>query len=212
MAASRSRTSIAVAAVLASVLATSAATQDKRQLPIDLDAASTDVDYRSNRVRFRDVTVSQGQTSVQAERAEATGLDFEDSRWVFEGNVRIRVEQRGTLRSERATVEFTDNQIARATITGTPAEFDQQRADSNVMARGRAGSIEYSVADGTVRLSQDAWLTDGRNEITGPVLVYNIREQRVQAAGEPGGDQRVRITINPNQARPDPRKPKDEER
>jgi lipopolysaccharide transport protein LptA len=206
MAVSRRRTLSAVAAVLATAIAASGATQGKRQLPIDLNAASTDVDYRSNRVRFRDVVVSQGQTSVQAERAEATGLDFEDSRWVFEGDVRIRVEQRGTLRSERAIVEFTDNQIARATITGAPAEFEQQSADSNAMARGRAGSIEYAVIDGTVRLSQDAWLTDGRNEITGPVLVYNIREARVQAASEPGGEQRVRITINPNQDESAPEK------
>ncbi|MGH8285142.1 MAG: LptA/OstA family protein, partial [Steroidobacteraceae bacterium] len=56
----------------------------------------------------------------------------------------------------------------------------------------------------TVRLSEDAWLTDGRNEITGPVLVYDIREQRVQAAGEPGGEERVRITINPSQAEESP--------
>jgi lipopolysaccharide export system protein LptA len=193
--------------LLAAVLAGEAGSaEERRELPIDLDAASTDVDYRGNRVRFRDVTVSQGDTTVQAERAEATGLQFEDSRWVFEGDVRIRVEQRGTLRSDRAIVEFTNNRIARATITGAPAEFEQQRTETNVMARGRAGSIEYAVADGTVRLSDEAWLSDGRNEITGPVLVYNIREERVLASGEPGGEQRVRITINPNEDKPAPPK------
>lgn len=171
--------------------------EEQRRLPISLDAASSDVDYRSNRVRFRDVTVSQGDTTVQADRAEATGLDFADSRWVFEGNVRIRVELRGALRSDRAIVEFKDNRIDRATITGAPAQFEQQREQADVMARGRAGTIQYTVADGAVKLSEQAWLSDGRNEITGPVLVYNIREERVQAAGEPGGSERVRITINP---------------
>ena len=172
--------------------------QDRRQPhQISLEAASTDVDYRSNVVRFRDVSITQGDTTVQAERAEATGLDFDDSRWVFEGNVRIRVQPRGELRSMRAVVVFKDNRIEIATITGTPAEFEQRRADSDLMARGRAGAIEYEVADGTVRLSEDAWLTDGRNEITGPSLVYNIREERVQAATEPGGDSACASPSNP---------------
>lgn len=190
--------------MLAALLAGAAFAQDRQQ-PIELEAASSDVDYKANRVRFRDVVISQGATTVQAERAEATGLDFEDSRWAFEGDVRIRVEPQGALRSSRAIVEFRNNRIERALITGTPAEFEQQRPD--VTARGRAGSIEYVFADGTVRLSEDAWLTDGRNEITGPVLVYNILQQRVQAASEPGGNERVRITINPGKDNREPPKP-----
>jgi lipopolysaccharide transport protein LptA len=195
--AASSRSNHAVAAMLAALLAVAAPAQDRRQLPISLDAASSDVDYRSNRVRFKDVTITQGDTTVQAERAEATGLDFADSRWVFEGRVRISVPEQGELRSERAVVEFKANRIERATIKGQPAEFEQQRVDSDLMARGRAGAIEYEVEGGTVKLTEDAWLTDGRNEITGPVLVYNIRAQRVQAITEPGAKQRVRITINP---------------
>jgi lipopolysaccharide transport protein LptA len=196
-----------MAATLAVLCPPAGGAQEKRQLPIDLSAASTDVEYRASRVRFRDVVVSQGDTSVRAERAEATGLDFDDSTWTFEGDVRITVESRGTLRSDRAIVEFTDNRIARARIIGKPAEFEQQRSEADVMARGRAGTIEYTVDDGMVRLSENAWLTDGRNEITGPVLVYDIRAERVQAAGEPGGDERVRITINPDQAPPAQEKP-----
>ncbi|HKZ74413.1 MAG TPA: lipopolysaccharide transport periplasmic protein LptA [Steroidobacteraceae bacterium] len=193
--------------MLTALLAGVVAAQERSQLPIELEAASSDVDYKSNRVRFRDVVISQGDTTVQAERAEATGLDFEDSRWVFEGDVRIRVEPQGALRSTRAIVEFRDNRIERATITGTPAQFEQQRED--VTARGRARSIEYVFADGTVRLSEDAWLTDGRNEITGPVLVYNIHQQRVQAASEPGGSERVRIKIKPGKDNREQREPRD---
>lgn len=202
----------AMAATLAVLCPPAEGAEEKRQRPIELNAASTDVDYRASRVRFRDVVVSQGDTSVRAERAEATGLDFDDSTWTFEGDVRIAVENRGTLRSDRAIVEFTDNRIARARIIGTPAEFEQQRSEADVMAHGRAGTIEYTVDDGIVRLSENAWLTDGRNEITGPVLVYDIRAERVQAAGEPGGDERVRITINPDQRAPAPQEKPPEER
>ena len=38
---------------------------------------------------FNDVVISQGETRVQAEHARATGLNFANSKWTFEGNVRI---------------------------------------------------------------------------------------------------------------------------
>jgi len=167
------------------------------QPPINLEATSTEVDGRTNTLVFSDVVISQGATRVQADHAHATGLNFANSRWTFEGKVRIDAEQHGNLRSDQAAIEFRDNRIARATITGKPAEFEQKRADSNQIARGRAGEIVYDLNDGTVRLANQAWLTDGQNEISGPLLVYNIREQRVQAAASPGTDQRVHITIAP---------------
>jgi len=173
------------------------------QQPINLDAASTEVDGRTNTLVFSDVVISQGATRVQADRAHATGLNFANSRWTFDGKVRIEAEQHGNLRSDQAMVEFRDNHIARATVTGTPAEFEQRRTDSEQMARGHAGEIVYDLNDGTVRLTNEAWLTDGQTEISGPLLVYNIREQRVQAAASPGTDQRVHITIAPR-AKPPP--------
>jgi lipopolysaccharide transport protein LptA len=169
------------------------------QQPINLDAASTEVDGRTNTLVFTDVVISQGATRVQAEHAHASGLDFANSRWTFDGKVRIDAEQHGNLRSDQAIIEFRDNHIARATVTGKPAEFEQKRTDSGQLARGHAGEIVYDLSDGTVRLTDDAWLTDGQNEISSPLLVYNIREQRVQAAASPG-DQRVHITITPHVA------------
>jgi lipopolysaccharide export system protein LptA len=44
---------------------------------------------------------------------------------------------------------------------------------------------------------EDAYLTDGRNDIHGQTLVYSIRDQRVLAEASAQGQERVRITINP---------------
>jgi lipopolysaccharide transport protein LptA len=148
-------------------------------------------------VVFSQVVISQGAMRVQADHAHASGLNFTNSRWTFEGHVRIDAAPSGSLRSDQAIVEFRDNRLARATATGKPAEFEQPRGESQPMARGHADQIVYDVTDGTVRLSSDAWLSDGLNEISGPLLVYNIRAQRVQAATQPGSDQRVHITITP---------------
>lgn len=174
-----------------------------RDQAVTLDAASSDVDYRTNTVNFRDVIITQGTTRVVADAARADGLNFENATWNFSGNVRISVDG-GSLRSSEAVVNFSRNRITRATITGTPAEFEQRRTDSADVARGRAGRIEYDVPAGTVTLSSDAWLTDGRNEISGRELVYSVREQRVQAQARPGDAGRVRITIRP---RPEERVP-----
>ena len=177
-------------------------------LPVSLDAASSEIDAKTNTLVFRNVVISQGDMRVQADNARATGLNFANSRWNFDGNVRIDAEQRGNLRSDQAVVEFKDNHIARATITGKPAEFEQKRANDQI-ARGHADQILYDVNDGTVKLTDDAWLSDGQNEISGPLLVYNIIQQRVQAGTEAGTDQRVHITIAP-QSVPSSPKPKSE--
>jgi lipopolysaccharide transport protein LptA len=206
------------ALVLATAAAGYAAAQAERappatallqgQQPITVDAASSQVDYRTNTVVFSQVVISQGATRIQADQAHATGLNFANSRWTFEGHVRIDAEPRGNLRSDEAVVEFHNNRLVRATITGQPAEFEQKleqkRTGTEQMAHGHADQIVYDVTDGSVRLSNDAWLSDGQNEISGPLLVYNIRSQTMQAESAPGG-QRVHITITqPSTARPQP--------
>jgi lipopolysaccharide transport protein LptA len=174
-----------------------APSKDARKLPIDV--AASKFDYEGDTVVLQNVVITQGDTKVQADHAHATGLDdFDNSHWTFDGNVRINGEQHGSLKSDQAVVEFRNKYISKATITGNPAEFEQKRTDTAEVARGHAHEIVYNVTDGTVRLSNDAWLTDGHNVISGPELVYSIREQRVQAATQPGTDDKVHIIIDPN--------------
>lgn len=175
-----------------------------RKLPIDI--ASSRVDYKGDTVDFQNVVITQGETRVQADRAHATGLDnFDNSRWTFEGNVRINGEQHGSLKSDVAVVEFRNNYISKAIVTGNPAEFEQKRTDTAEVARGHAREIVYNVSDGTVRLSNDAWIWDGHNALSAPELVYNIREQHVQAAAQPGNQ--VHLTIDPNKTEDPNKKP-----
>jgi lipopolysaccharide transport protein LptA len=142
------------------------------------------------------VKITQGVLEVTAQQASATGLEFDNSEWRLQGDVKITVPG-GKLQSNEARVMFKNNAIASASIKGTPAQFEQQLKEKNQVARGRAGAIDYDVQAATVRLTGDAWLTDGQNEIRGRTLVYDIGRQRVQAnpsEKDPGG---VQITINP---------------
>jgi lipopolysaccharide transport protein LptA len=168
---------------------------------ISYDASYMDTDFKTQVMHLKDVTITYGKMTVRADRALATARDFKNSRWTFAGNVRINADPRGNLRSDEAVVEFEDNQLKRATATGAPAEFDQKRTDSDAIARGHANQIVYEVAAGTVRLSNDAWITDGKNDdIRGPVIVYSLREEHVEATTSPGTESRVHVTIAPNEA------------
>jgi len=178
-----------------------AAARLQSDLPISLDARSSEFDYKRNRLVFRDVKITQGKLRVEATEATATGLNFENSQWQFAGDVHITMEK-GSLSSDRADVTFAKNQISRAVINGAPANFEQTLDQPPQVARGHANVIEYDVQQGTVRLAENAWLSDGENELSGQVLVYDIRSERVVANAPPGAGERVRITINPRTKKP----------
>jgi lipopolysaccharide transport protein LptA len=174
---------------------------DRERLPITVDAAETRGDIKNNKIVFIDVIISQGDVRIQAKQASvAGGLDYNDSRWTISGNVRIDA-QGGNLTSDEAVITFANNAIARAVITGKPAQFEQLRAGTTEPARGRAKTIEYETATGNVSFRSDAWLSDGCSEIRGEQLVYNIRSQSVQAqsvsVATGAQKQRVKITIQP---------------
>jgi lipopolysaccharide transport protein LptA len=180
------------AANAAAALGTNKCTED-----IEVKADSFDADYKSNATQLKNVVISQCDIRVEAKHASATGLNFDNTRWTFDGDVRIDAENRGSLRSNQAIVEFQNNQIAKATITGDPAEFEQRRSDTGQPARGHAKEIVYEVGPGTVRLKGDAWLIYGSTEAKASSLIYDIRQENVQGAAQPGDNERVHIRISP---------------
>jgi lipopolysaccharide transport protein LptA len=195
---SRVATRLALAAALLAHAGAAVCQEYDRTAPINLEAASSDFDYKNNTLLFRNVKVTQGPLTVEAREARATGLNFENSKWNLKGDIRITVPD-GKLAADAATVLFRDNVIMNAVVRGAPATFEQVLEETRQLARGRADTIEYDVQQSTVSLSGQAWLTDGQNEISGETLVYDIGRQRVAAnpgRSEPGG---VRITINPKE-------------
>jgi lipopolysaccharide transport protein LptA len=161
--------------------------------PVHAKSDNIAADYRQNNVDLRNVDISQCDVRVRAKNARAKGLNTQNAHWNFDGDVRIDVENRGNLRANEAEVEFRDNQISKLNITGTPAEFEQKRKD-DAMARGHAQEIEYDVTGGTVRLANNAWLTDGRIDLKCAQIFYDIRQQSAKC---PSAGTRVEITIPP---------------
>jgi lipopolysaccharide export system protein LptA len=163
---------------------------------IKLEMSKTDIDGKSHQMVLHDVVVTQGDLKVKADRADGTGFD-KNSHWVFSGNVLITAEARGTVKSERATVEWQDGVMTRAVATGAPAEFEQTGPDTGLLAHGRADSIEYGVTSGKVKLTGNASVTQPGRKLDAEVITYNIREQQVEAAQEGGDGKRVVVTFDP---------------
>lgn len=179
------------------------------QQPYHFDAASCDTNYKTQATVCRSIVLSQGSTRVRADQAQFTCMNCQDSRWKLQGNVRIDAQPRGDLRSDQATVEVRGNRIVRATVTGKPAEFEQQRADDLGMEKGHADQIVYDVDAGTVLLTNDAWISEGRDEMSAPSISYSIREQKVLATSS-GANQGVHIVITPPPAPPKPGPPRND--
>ena len=180
----------------------------RAQLPaggtIELEADSSEIDHKNNRGVFHNVRIRQGDMSIRAELAQGSN-EFAEAEWVFSGGVRI--ESAGTkLDATEATLNFLNYRVRRATLEGTPVAFEQSRPKAPEPTRGHAGRIEYDFDKQVLRLSGNAWLSEGQNEITGDSITYEIGNQRVIAGADEHGE-RVRITIVPPPDTPPPDTP-----
>ncbi len=170
-------------------------------LPIDLDAAFSEFDRRNNRLIFRQLTITQGSLTIKADEATAEPADFENSVWVFTGNVSI--ENAGAQAScDRAELTFRDNQLRKGVMTGKPARFSQPGIRGNPATTGRSELLEYDLDAATIQLTTDAFLSDGRSEISGSRIAYDLRREVVTAGGSQDGEVRMRITPQKNPTPP----------
>lgn len=153
-------------------------------------------DFRSDTLELRgNVRVMQGPSSIEAQTAKGKNVRAESSRWTFEKGVRIRTAE-ADLFSDLATAGVVNGQFADARIEGAPARFEQIAGAANRQVRGRAGIIEYDFNSGVVKLSNQVWFSNGKDEFRGDVVIYSIRDERVQI--NPGGSSnRVRGIIRP---------------
>jgi len=174
------------------------------QETIAFDAQSSEIDLRNNNAIFRKVHIAQGATTISADQGQTTrgtGLDFDNSLWVFRGNVKITVNE-GLLTSDDAEINFARKALAKAVVNGKPAAFEQRVAKTGKVAHGRADTIDYDAGKGVVLLSKNAWLSDGQTEIRGESLKYNVLAQSIVADSSEQGSQRVHIIITPPPSKP----------
>lgn len=166
-----------------------------RALPIELDATYSELDRRNNRLIFRNLNITQGSLTISADAATADPADFENSTWVFTGNVQIR---NAGLKAwcDKAEMRFSDNTLLRTTLHGKPARFVQPRPDGG-STEGRGDLLEYNLKARTIQMTDNALLSDGTNEITGSSIAYDLGREIVSASSGGSGQVRMKITPRP---------------
>ena len=166
------------------------------RLPISLDADSMEYDGKSSMLMYRNLRLSQGSTHISADIGRASELNFNDSAWLFSGNVIIDVDA-GHIECESAQLSFKDTQLRLAVLKGSPATFEMRRPESDEVTYAQAGNLQYDLITGVIEFSGEAVITEAGNQISSSFLVYNIREQRINAQST-GDDEKVKITVVPD--------------
>lgn len=189
---------LAGCALLAALIATplGAAEMPKLEGGFTLNADAATTDFRSDTVDLSgNVRLKQGPMSIEAQAAKAQNFRSDNSRWTFEKAVHIRTAE-ADLRSNSASAAWANGQIADARVEGSPAQFEQLGPPDR-QVRGRAEIIEYDVRAGIIKLTNQVWFSNGKDEFRGDVVIYNVRDERLQI--NPGGQSsgRVRGIIRP---------------
>lgn len=188
------RLRVPVAAALAFVFMAAAPAQDD-PLPISLDAQSSSFDRQTNTVVFQRLTITQGDMSIRADEAVATGLDFEEGEWRFTGNVAFTVES-ARIDADSAVMTFAANELQTAELVGDPATLEDVGDLDAEPVRGGAARLVYDNTAQVMRMLDGAWFASGQNEFRGCDLIYDLEQEKITSGSSDCG-QPVTITIVP---------------
>ena len=164
------------------------------ELPITIDADSSEFDYATSKLVFHGLRMNQGTLGIQADIAETDKLDFTNGLWIFTGNVIIEAEN-AKLFCDEAKLTFVNHQLITAELDGAPARFEQFNEASGQTNIGEANKILYKLDAGTLEFREDARFADGANEISGDLITYDIAAKHLTAGSGSSGP--VKILIEP---------------
>ena len=144
---------------------------------------------------FSGLRINQGDFTIEADEAQASGLDFEMSEWNFSGNVRIAIDS-ASIESTSAAVTFEAHELLIVELRGNPAVFEDLSAAREDPIRGGASLLQYDSESRTIRMTDGAWLSEGPNEFRGCDLIYDIDEEKITSGTSDCGEPVV-ITVLP---------------
>jgi lipopolysaccharide export system protein LptA len=161
------------------------------ELPIIINANSSDFSYETRKLVFEGLRLDQGDFSIEANRAETDELDFNDGIWVFTGDVVFQTAD-ATMRCETAELTFSNHELTLADMSGGPAWFEQTGEDGNINS-GEASSIVYRLSAGTLELHNKAKFSDGTNKVSGDLITYDMQARHLRADAGSSGPVKIRI-------------------
>jgi len=132
---------------------------------------------------------------IQADFGE---LDRAAGRGTYRGNV---IVQQGSTRitADEVRILLEGDTLARVEIEGQPATFVHQATGAPQPTHGMARSMVYLVRESLVELKGDARVEQHGNDLASDTIRYDLKGDRVVAAGGEQPGERVRVTITPRE-------------
>lgn len=119
--------------------------------------------------------------------ADSGSYDQQAGYAIYEGNVIIN-QGVATIHSDKLEIILVDNQVEKMIATGTPATIDYQGEKQPIYGEGN--TLTYLVTEKTLQLTNNALVRQGKDEITGSKLSYQLDEEKI--TGE-----RVKLILQP---------------
>lgn len=137
--------------------------------------------------------LAHGPVTIQADQAE---LSQREALSVYLGNVRL-TQGELVITGDRLLVQHgQEGRPLQATVTGSPATYDQPTTADSPPVHGEARRIEYNAEGDILVLEGSARVTRGRDLVEGAIIRYDRRQHRILATGDEDG--RVQIILTPS--------------
>jgi lipopolysaccharide export system protein LptA len=145
----------------------------------------------------------QQPMSVAADQTDT--ILTEDGESKLRGNVSIA---QGTLliTAGEATFARKAGEVVRVVFEGTPATL-QQENDNGALMKAQGNRIDYDVDAETVTLTGNVAVDQAGDSMRGERIVYDLKNGRLNGAGDGSTDGRIRMTIQPRPDKPEATKP-----
>jgi lipopolysaccharide export system protein LptA len=126
--------------------------------------------------------------------SDSAELDQNKSVAIYHGSVRME-QGTMTVTGDTMTVELQDQLVVRIIAEGDRAHYQQQVKPDESIVFADAKKIVYFTQEERVELIGNAYLTQDKNEFTGELIKYNVREGKVDATAN--GQGKVQMILQP---------------
>ncbi len=126
--------------------------------------------------------------------SDSAELDQNKSVAIYHGSVRME-QGTMTVTGDTMTVELQDQLVVRIIAEGDRAHYQQQVKPDESIVFADAKKIVYFTQEERVELTGNAYLTQDKNEFTGELIKYNVREGKVDA--QANGQGKVQMILQP---------------
>jgi len=137
----------------------------------------------------------QGPVRLSADRAE---VDNRSGTSIYRGDVVLTRDGARITGDVMWVYTNAQRELERVEVEGEPATYRQQPEGDGQLVEAEAPRMEYYASGPErVRLLQGGRLWQGENEVRGQTITYFVADERVEAEGGAGGDDRIEVTVSP---------------